>query len=256
MEIATDVFLSKFDLDGNFQWCRTWGGLYSDLSTDLVIDGVGMTIECEGPPIAEENMISTFYVSQVYPSQTYKGEHMRSIHVRGQHVEWIVPMAGPWFPDPIPVGWSGRLYLVENDDGTYSEVWWNGAEQDQTSAPEALPDCGAAGAGGAGGAGGLGGSSAEGGTAGTDTGGSAGDGSPALLGIDGGVQSDGNECGPGDDPALDQPGRSPVGEGLRLGADSYGGLSSWANCFIRLSAAAWASGDRPVPRVKSRASMP
>jgi hypothetical protein len=147
-------------------------------ASDLVIDGVGVLVECEGPSIVEDNMISTYYVTQVFPSQTYKGVHMRSIHVRGQQVEWIVPVAGPWFPDPIPVGWSGRLHLVQNNDGTYSEVWWNGAEEDETSAPEALPDCGAAGAGGAGGTGGLAGSSAAGGTAGTggvtDTGGSAG----------------------------------------------------------------------------------
>ena len=146
-------------------------------ASDLVIDGVGMFIECEGPPVAEGDMISTYYVTQVFPSETYKGVEMRSINVRGQAVEWTVPVAGPWFPDPIPVGWSGRLYLVENDDGTYSEVWWNGFEEDQTSAAEVLPDCGA---GGAGGAGGSGGSSAEGGTAGSggamDTGGNAGEG--------------------------------------------------------------------------------
>ncbi len=172
-------------------------------ASDLVIDGVGISIECDGPPIADENMISTFYLTRVFPSQTYKGVAMRSIDVRGQQVEWIVAVAGPWFPDAIPVGWSGRLYLVENSDGTYSEVWWNGVEEDQTSAPEALPDCGAAGAGGAGGTGGSGGSSAEGGTAGAgaaaDTGGGAGDGTGGaagtLAGGSGGSGTGGSETG-------------------------------------------------------------
>jgi len=36
-----DVFLSKFDSYGEFQWARTWGGIYYDTGQGIAIDGSG-----------------------------------------------------------------------------------------------------------------------------------------------------------------------------------------------------------------------
>jgi hypothetical protein len=36
-----DVFLSKFDSEGNFQWARTWGGIYWDQAQGALADGSG-----------------------------------------------------------------------------------------------------------------------------------------------------------------------------------------------------------------------
>jgi hypothetical protein len=36
-----DIFLSKFDSDGEFQWARTWGGVYKDTGYGVAIDGSG-----------------------------------------------------------------------------------------------------------------------------------------------------------------------------------------------------------------------
>ena len=33
-----DIFLSKFDSSGNFQWARTWGGTGNDVGVDVVVD--------------------------------------------------------------------------------------------------------------------------------------------------------------------------------------------------------------------------
>jgi len=36
-----DIFLSKFDSNGEFQWARTWGGDYDDYGNGVAIDGSG-----------------------------------------------------------------------------------------------------------------------------------------------------------------------------------------------------------------------
>jgi hypothetical protein len=36
-----DVFLSKFDPDGNYVWARTWGGIKDDFAWSVAIDGAG-----------------------------------------------------------------------------------------------------------------------------------------------------------------------------------------------------------------------
>ncbi|MCX6645439.1 MAG: hypothetical protein NTY09_03650 [bacterium] len=36
-----DVFLSKFDSSGNYQWARTWGGMEDDYGTSVVADSLG-----------------------------------------------------------------------------------------------------------------------------------------------------------------------------------------------------------------------
>jgi hypothetical protein len=36
-----DAFLSKFDSSGNFQWARTWGGIYADWGEGVAVDGSG-----------------------------------------------------------------------------------------------------------------------------------------------------------------------------------------------------------------------
>ncbi len=36
-----DAFLSKFDTSGNFEWARTWGGLYTDHARGVAADGSG-----------------------------------------------------------------------------------------------------------------------------------------------------------------------------------------------------------------------
>ncbi len=38
---GSDVFLSKFDSSGNFEWVRTWGGSSTDYGTGVTIDGSG-----------------------------------------------------------------------------------------------------------------------------------------------------------------------------------------------------------------------
>ena len=201
--------------------------------SDLVIDGVGMSIECEGPPVLEGDMISTYYVTQVFPSETYKGEQMRSVTVRGQYVQWLVAVSGPWFPDAIPVGWSGRLYLADNEDGTYSEVWWNGTEEDATSAPDPLPDCGAGRAGG--GAGGSSGDSAGGGMAGAGGPPGSGGGAGVLTGGAGGDVSGGSG------------GDSTGGAGGDVSAGTSGDVTGGsAGTVAGASGSSGAGGSEPV----------
>ena len=36
-----DVLLSKFDLDGNFVWARTWGGSKDDRGESVTLDNLG-----------------------------------------------------------------------------------------------------------------------------------------------------------------------------------------------------------------------
>ena len=36
-----DVYLSKFDTDGEFQWSRAWGGLADDIGQHIAVDGYG-----------------------------------------------------------------------------------------------------------------------------------------------------------------------------------------------------------------------
>ena len=38
---SSDVFLSKFDSSGTFQWARTWGGSHHDGGRDVAVDGSG-----------------------------------------------------------------------------------------------------------------------------------------------------------------------------------------------------------------------
>jgi hypothetical protein len=38
---SVDIFLSKFDSNGNYQWNRTWGGDNYDYGNDLILDGSG-----------------------------------------------------------------------------------------------------------------------------------------------------------------------------------------------------------------------
>jgi uncharacterized protein (UPF0548 family) len=38
---STDVFLVKYDAAGNPGWAKTWGGLWSDEATDIVLDNAG-----------------------------------------------------------------------------------------------------------------------------------------------------------------------------------------------------------------------
>jgi len=38
-----DIFLSKFDNGGTFQWARTWGGYYDDMMEGLAVDSFGNT---------------------------------------------------------------------------------------------------------------------------------------------------------------------------------------------------------------------
>ena len=42
-----DVFLSKFDLDGNFKWARTWGGSEDDYGKGVSVDSSG-NVYCSG----------------------------------------------------------------------------------------------------------------------------------------------------------------------------------------------------------------
>jgi len=42
----TDVFLSKFDREGNLQWTRTWGGQSFDEAYGLAVDAVGNAYVC------------------------------------------------------------------------------------------------------------------------------------------------------------------------------------------------------------------
>jgi hypothetical protein len=39
--VTSDIFLSKFDSDGEFQWARTWGGIPSDVGWGVAVDGSG-----------------------------------------------------------------------------------------------------------------------------------------------------------------------------------------------------------------------
>lgn len=200
-------------------------------ASDLVIDGLGAEVECQGPPVTSGNLTYTYYVSRVFPSQTLKGEAMRTVEVVGYLMEYLEPIAGGWSPDPVPVGWSGRLHLVRNDDATYSEVWWNGFTEDTASAPEPLPDCGAGGAGGMGGQGGsgpTGGASAGGAAGAATTGGVAG----ASIGGIGGESSGGVAGdvtgGTGGAPAGGAAGALVGGSGGALPGGTGGGLTGGA----------------------------
>jgi hypothetical protein len=112
-------------------------------ASDLVVDAECVDIVCEGPPVQDAEKTTTTYVSTLFPSFSYKGGLPNSIRIRGFLYDWIGPEpVGGWHQEPVPVGWIGKLYLVQENDGTYTKVWWNAMEEDtQSSNPQPLPSC-------------------------------------------------------------------------------------------------------------------
>ncbi len=111
---------------------------------DLVIDAQCVAIVCDGAPIEDAKKTVTNYESTLEPSQAYKGTMPASLVIRGYVEEWKNGMepTGGWHQGPVPEGWSGKLYLQEETDGTYTKVWWNAMEEDPaTSDPQPLPSC-------------------------------------------------------------------------------------------------------------------
>lgn len=111
---------------------------------DLVVDAECVDIQCEGPPVEDSEKFTSTYISTLIPSQAYKGDLPDSIQIRGEKYDWKngAPVGG-WHQQPVPKGWSGKLYLTEVGDGTYTKVWWNAMEEDAaTSAPLPVPSCG------------------------------------------------------------------------------------------------------------------
>ena len=110
---------------------------------DLVVDALCVAIVCDGAPVEDAEKIVTSYQSTLEPSQVYKGSMPAMFVVEGYVEEWKNGSATPggWHQTPVAEGWSGKLYLQQNANGTYSEVWWNGMEEDSTSDPQPLPSC-------------------------------------------------------------------------------------------------------------------
>lgn len=109
----------------------------------LVVDANCVTIVCDGLPVADTEKVTTTYVSTLFPTFSYKGGLPNSIQIRGYDYDYFGPEpVGGWHQGPVPEGWSGKLYLVQLPDNTYTKVWWNAmAEDPVTSNPLPLPSC-------------------------------------------------------------------------------------------------------------------
>jgi hypothetical protein len=169
---------------------------------DLVVDADATAIVCDGVPIVDPQKTTTKYVSTLFPSKSYKGGLPNSFQVRGYTEVWVgMPPTGGWHQEPIPKGWSGKLYLKKEVDGTYTKVWWNAMTEDTTkSKPQPLPSCGG---------------TADGGPAKVDAGPAKVDGAPVKLDgapakVDGAPVTDGSSPKP--DGALTQDGTPPRGD--------------------------------------------
>ncbi len=117
---------------------------------DLVVDADATAISCDGAPVVDPQKTTTKYLSTLFPSQSYKGGLPNSFQVRGYTEVWVgPPPTGGWHQEPIAKGWSGKLYLKKELDGTYTKVWWNAMTEDTAkSKPQPLPTCGASADGG------------------------------------------------------------------------------------------------------------
>jgi MYXO-CTERM domain-containing protein len=112
-------------------------------NADLAIDGEGLAVACDGPVADYGTYVVSTYLSTIHPTKSYKGGLPSSVTVRGTVTVWT-PGPGPvggWEASPIAEGWIGKMYLEDNNDGTYSQLWWNAFEADPTSAPKPLPSC-------------------------------------------------------------------------------------------------------------------
>jgi MYXO-CTERM domain-containing protein len=134
--------------------------------SDLVVDATGASVACDGPTTdAGDRYVST-YITQITVETTVKGTAPAATEVVGYQEEYKQAHPGcAGYTPALPEGFSGRLYLTANTDGTFSATHYNGFKSDETSDPQAFLDCG--GAGGVGGAAGTGGQAGSGATAGS-----------------------------------------------------------------------------------------
>ncbi len=111
-------------------------------ASDLVVDAECVAVVREGEPLIDPDKITTTYRSTLWPSATYKGGLPASFQIIGISIEYTTDdfPIGWWWQTPVAEGWVGKLYLEQEDDGTYTKVWWNGMEEDPThSDPKPLP---------------------------------------------------------------------------------------------------------------------
>jgi hypothetical protein len=141
--------------------------------SDLVVDATAASAACDGPTTdAGDRYVST-YVTAITVETTVKGTAPEATEVVGYEEEYKQAHPGcAGYTPALPEGFSGRLYLRSNTDGTFSATHYNAFKPDDTSDPQAFVDCG--GAGGVGGAAGAAGSAGTGASAGV--GGAAGSG--------------------------------------------------------------------------------
>jgi hypothetical protein len=109
---------------------------------DLVVDANCIEIVCDGKPVQQTGYVETFYLSTFQLVQSYKGGTPKSFQILGSiRVYAGPPPIGGWFQEPVPEGWSGKLYLKLLSDGTYTKIWWNANIEDANSKPLPLPVC-------------------------------------------------------------------------------------------------------------------
>lgn len=121
-----DVFLSKFDSSGSFQWARTWGGTGNDQNRGLAVDDSGnsyvtgffadsVDFDPGGTDIHNSNGAGDIFVSKFNTSGTF---------------QWARTWGGILYDEgwAVAVGGSGAVYvtgwfadIVDFDPGTVTE---------------------------------------------------------------------------------------------------------------------------------------
>jgi MYXO-CTERM domain-containing protein len=161
-------------------------------NSDLVVDATGESVVCDGPATDDGDRFTSTYVTTLAITETIKGTAPTTTEVVGYVEEYkqAHPGCAATIP-PIPEGFSGRLFLVDNGDGTFSPTHYNAMKPDAANDPQAFLDCG-----GAGGVGGAAGAAGTGGATG-GSGGSAAGGSGGTAGSDAAPASDDSGCNMG-----------------------------------------------------------
>jgi len=124
----TDIFLSKFNSDGEFQWARTWGGFITDAGSGLAIDGNGNiyvtglfsnNVDFDpGPGVDEHtsNGSEEIFLSKFDSS----GEFLWAHTWGGEYADW---------GNAVGIDGSGNAYITGDFEGTVDFDPGTGADE-------------------------------------------------------------------------------------------------------------------------------